>query len=276
MAITRTPKGTATSKVSGNTLTLASVQILAGSSLVVGVAYDTGQGAPTVTWGNRELSQIQVQAQSGAATALFLLRHVNNDRTRTISCTWGGNITAKAMFATMITVAQIADVSQSAGQAATTDPATGAAVTSTDPDTISIAAFGVQGPPSDTIGTVGSGHTSGQRAGTSGAPPASNITIHETFEILTATGNVRATKTGATSRSWANTIAALKNSKRWSTRSISPSEFNDLEELFEASNIDFDNHAFRYNSSIDTWEIYDVTDIGTLVATRTNGTNVWE
>ena len=263
--ITRIAKGTATSKTSGTTLSLASVDIVAGQALVVGVAYDTGQGAPTVTWGNRELSQIELQAESGAATAMFLLRHINNSATRTVTATWAGAITAKAMFVTVIDGVKIQDVSQSAGQAATTDPATGAAVTSTQPDTIQIAAFGHQGPPSDTIGTVGSGHTSGQRAGTSGAPPASNITIHETFEILTATGNVRATKTGATSRSWANVIMAVKESLR-NRSGITPTDLHDVEEIFDTAGIDFRDAVFKYNNADDVWEAYETTTPGTLRA----------
>lgn len=265
--ITRTAKGTATSKTSGTSLAVNSVAMVAGDAMVVGVVYDTGQGAPTVAWGNRNLSQIQLQTESGAATAIFLLRHINNAATRNVVATWAGNITAKAMFVTAISGVKIQDVSQSAGQAATTDPATGTAVTSTQPDTISIAAFGHQGPPSDTVGTVGSGHTSGQRAGTSGAPPASNVTIHETFEILSATGSVRATKTGATSRSWANVILAVKESLRF-RQGITPNDLRSVEEIFDTAAVDFNDAIFRFNPQSDQWEAYEQASLGTLRATR--------
>lgn len=273
--IARTAKGTATSKISGTTLSLASVSMNQEESLVVGVAYDTGQGAPIVTWGNRVLDQIVTRAESGAATALFLLRHINNTRTRTITCTWGGAIVAKAMFATMVEGAKVQDVSAGATSAATADPNTGIAATSTVPNTIQISAMASQGPSSDTVGTVGDGHTSGQRAGTSGASPTSNITIHETFEILSATGDVRASKTGATSRSWANVILAVKESLRF-RQGITPSDLRDAEIFFDTAGANWRDHGFRFNAVLDQWEVYDVTDIGTLIASRPNTDSIWE
>jgi len=274
MSIVRTAKGTAILKTSGTTLTLESVEILSGRSLVVGVAFDAGEGPPTVKWGNRDLSRIELQSQSGASTALFLLRHIRNTNTRTITCTWTGAIIAKAMFATMIGGVETQDVSQSTGQASTTNPATGPTVVSTRPETISIAAMGSQGPESDDPGTVGSGHTSGQRVGTSGGADDTNVTIHETFEILTQTGNVRATKTGATSRSWSNVILAVKKSLRFKM-AISPTDLQTVEGLFEDNSLDWNNHAFRWNASLDRWEAYDVTDIGTLVASMESGDSQW-
>lgn len=272
--IVRTAKGTATSKVSGTTLALASVEIIAGSSLVVGVTFDAGQGPPVVTWGNRELSRIVLQSQGGASTALFLLRHVNNTNTRTITCTWAGAIVAKAMFATMVTGVQIQDVDAKQGQTTTQDPTTGVAATSTEPDTIQISALGSQGPSSDTPGTIGEGHTGGQRAGTTGGGAATNVTVHETYEILSATGDVRAAKTGATSRSWANVILAIKQSFR-GHQGITPSDLQVVEGLFEADALDWENHAFKYNAALDRWEVYDVTNIGTLVAFMAAGDSVW-
>lgn len=272
--ITRTAKGTATSKASGTTLVLASVEILQGQSLVVGVAYDTGAGAPVVTWGNRELSQIVVRTESGAATALFLLRHINNTHTRAITCTWPSAITAKAMFATMVQGVQIQDVSTGASEASTADPTTSTAVTSTKPDTIQIAAFGSQGPPSDAVGTVNLGHTSGQRAGTSGIPPASNITIHETYEILSATGDVRATKSTATARTWANVIMAIKISIKHK-QAISPTDIAAVEELFETASADIKDAYFHYDRSADVWKCYENSTAGTLRATYNPATGAW-
>lgn len=272
--IVRTAKGTAISKVSGTTLSLASVFIKSGASLVVGVAYDAGQGAPVVTWGNRVLSQIVTRSQSGAATALFLLRHINEDRTRTITCTWSGAIVAKAMFVTQVQGVKIQDVSTGAAEASTGSPTTGTAVTSTEPDTIQIAAMGSQGPPSDAAGTIAEGHTSGQRAGTTGAPPASNITIHETYEILSATGDVRSTKSGATARTWANVILAIKESLRRS-QGIGPSDQQPVEAIFEIAGLDANDIAYKFNPGTDQWEAFDLTT-GTLRAIRPNNTGTWE
>lgn len=271
--ITRTALGTATSKTSGTTLALASVAMKSGASLVVGVAYDTGQGAPVVTWGNRTLSQIVTRSQSGAATALFLLRHINEDRTRTITCAWSGAITAKAMFATQVQGVKIQDVDAGAAEASTADPTTGTAATSTQPDTIQIAAFGSQGPSTDTLGTIGEGHTAGQRAGTTGAPPASNVTIQETYEILTATGDVRATQTTATARTWANVILAIKESIRRS-QGIGPSDQQPVEAIFETAALDANDIAYKFNPGSDQWEAFDLTT-GTLRAIRANSNGTW-
>lgn len=265
--IVRTAKGTATSKVSGTTLALASVEIIAGSSLVVGVTFDAGQGPPVVTWGNRELSRIVLQSQGGASTALFLLRHINNTNTRTITLTWGGAIVAKAMFATMVTGVQIQDVDAKQGQTSTQDPTTGVAATSTEPDTIQISALGSQGPSSDTVGTIGEGHTGGQRAGTTGGGAATNVTVHETYEILSATGDVRAAKTGATSRSWANVILAVKKSFR-SNQGITPTDLQAVEDIFETANADYNDVVFKFDPATDEWKAYEVANPGTLRATR--------
>lgn len=271
--IIRTAKGTATSKTSGTTLTLASVAMNSGGTLVVGATYDAGQGAPVVTWGNRTLSQIVTRSQSGAATALFLLRHINEDRTRTITCTWSGAITAKAMFATQVEGVKIQDVSTGAAEASTADPTTGTAVTSTQPDTIQIAAFGSQGPSTDTVGTIGEGHTVGQRAGTTGAPPASNVTIQETYEILTATGDVRSTQTTATARTWANVVLAIRESFRRS-QGIGPSDQQPVEAIFETAGLDANDICYQFNPGSDEWEAFDL-PTGTKRATRPLSTGTW-
>jgi hypothetical protein len=273
--IIRTPKGTQSSKALGNTLSLAGVEMPRQSALIVGVIYETGQGAPLVKWGQRELSQIVTQTQTGIATALFILRHINNHRTRPVTCTWAGDITAKAMFVTGLEHVNIKDVSQNNGQTTTADPATGAVVQSTKPKTIQIAAFGSRGPESDDAGVVGSGHASGQRVGSTGAPPNSNVTIHETYEVLSAVGNVRATKTGATPRPWANVILAIKRSNRAHV-GITISDLEACQGLFVTASLDWKNHAFRFNAETDEWEVYDVTDIGTRIGRMPAGDVLWE
>jgi hypothetical protein len=266
LIITRVGKGTASSKTSGTTLTLSSVDVRSGSSIIVCLAYDNENGAPTsVTWGNRELSQLIVRAQSGMSTAIWILRHIHNHRTRTITATWSSAITAKVMAVTEIKRAHILDVSQGNTQTATADPATGTPVTTTYDHTFHIAVFGSRGPGNDTVGTPGVGHASGQRVGTNGAPPISNVTLHETFEELTSTGNCRATKTGATVRDWANVIIAIKHSTK-RRQGISPSDFNDVEAIFETANLDMKDCIWKWNRADDRWDAYETTDPGTLRA----------
>lgn len=212
MAITRTAKGTAQSKASNTSLTISNVSLNAGDLLVVGVGYETDFALNSVQWGNRDLRLVADSPATQGDTRVRIYRaRVKNTDTRDVVATWAGNMSARAMFATALTEVSKKDVGSTNTHAAgTTAPNTGTAVTSTVADTISIAAFVSGGPSTDTVGTVGNGHTSGQRVGTTGGGAATNVTIHETFEILSSTGNIRASKTGATGRIWANSIVAFR------------------------------------------------------------------
>jgi len=213
MAITRTAKGTAGTKVSGTTLTISGVSFTPGSTLVVGIAWEEDHVGekPAIKRGNKDLKFIASSQQKQGDTFVRLYkRRIKKGGSKDIVATWPSNHTARAMFATQITESSAKDVQQSNGNASGTSPATGTAVTSTIADTISIAAFASVGPTNDTAATAGAGHTIGQRVGTSGAPPASNITLQETYEILSATGNVRSTLTLTTAREVAATIVAFK------------------------------------------------------------------
>jgi len=212
VAITRTALGTASSKAATTSLTLTNVTLDEGDFLVVGVAYETDAAIDSVKWGGKELRLSKGQTQGDTRVRLYQKR-IRKSATKDITITWAANMSARAMFAVKLTEVGRKDVEQGNSQTATTSPATGSAVTSTVADTISIAAFASLGPSGDTPGTAGAGHTLGQRDGTTGAPPASNVTIQETYEILSATGNVRATMTGATSRDWANVIVAYRASQ---------------------------------------------------------------
>jgi hypothetical protein len=270
--MTRTAKGTASSKASGTTLAVNSVSAVPGDALVVGIVYDTGAGAPTVKWGQRSLRQksTATQVQSGIAVATFILSHINNTATRNIVATWGGSITAKAMVIVGITGANITDVAAKQGQTATGSPDT-TSDTSTVADTISIAFFGSEGPSSDTVGTVGSGHTSGQRVGTAGIPPVSNVTIHETYEILSSTGTIQATKTGATSRDWASVIVALKASRGTQNLAVTASDYIAIEEKFESASKDYSLLATMFNEELGRFEAFESTDMATVICHSGNG-----
>lgn len=211
MAITRTAKGTAQSKAANTTLQISNVALNAGDLLIVGLGYETDFALNDVQWGSRSLNIVANSGATQGDTRVRLYRaRVRDTATRNIVATWAGNISARAMFATAITEASVKDVGSTATFASgTTAPNTGTAVTSTVADTISIAAFVSGGPSTDTAGTAGDGHTLGQRVGTTGGAAGTNVTIQETFEILSATGDVRASLSGATGRIWACSIAAF-------------------------------------------------------------------
>ncbi len=221
MGIVRTAKGTASAKTSGTTLTLSSVTVTAGRTLVVGIAYDNSHGDPVVKLKNKEFRLVPGSKQAnGIGTVAFFRKLIHKSGTRDVVATWTDNITARVMFVTEITEASKKDVGNSNANDSTTAPGTGSAATSTAADTISIAAFASLGPSSDTPGSAGVGHTLGQRVGTTGSPPTSNATIQETYEILSATGNVRSALSGATSRDWASTVIAFKATQKYTVKEV--------------------------------------------------------
>ncbi len=212
MAQTRTAKGTNATKVSGTSLTITGVTCDWGSTLIVGIAYDNTVGAPTVMYGKRELTEIikRANAGTGITVALFKAAYLRHSNTRDIIATWSSAITERAMFATQILEAGAKDVESSAEQDGTTTPATGAAETTTVADTIHVAAFAANGPDNDDPATANLGHTIGQRIGMAGAPATSNVTLQESYEILTATGDCRATLSLTTERDCCAVIVAFK------------------------------------------------------------------
>jgi len=263
MAITRTAKGTAQSKAANPTLTLSSVALNAGDMLVVGLGYETDAAIVSVKWGNRSLKLVTSSGATHGDTRVRLYRaRVRNTFVRDVVVTWAANMSARCLFATALTEVSIKDVgSTNTHGSGTTAPTTGAAVTSTDPDTMSIAAFVSEGPSGDTAGTAGVGHTLGQRVGTTGGGASSNVTIQETFELLTVVGNVRATLSGATGRTWATSIVAFRSSevytiisaerKLWSGHPASDSVHFRIE---DAANV------LRFEMSIATEAFLQMTD----------------
>lgn len=212
----RVPKGTVQAKDTGDTLILPDVAVKKNNLIVVMLAYTAQLGAPlTVKWGERELGQRsnKVNIGSGLEASMWTVPAVVNNGTRDIVATWdapGDTDEARAMIVTVVEGANVVDVCSARQLDATTDPATGAVVTTTVDNTFHVALFASKGPSNDTVGTPGSGHSGGQRIGTGGPVPISNVTIQETYEELTSIGACRGTLTGATERDWASIIIAFK------------------------------------------------------------------
>ena len=210
MAIVRTAKGTATDKSSALSMTVASVQIPKDTSMVVGVGYDAGEGNPTMTWGNRVRQPRVVQNALGVRCSLFVIFNNGATRTNDVVVEWDTTApTAKAMFVTQIDEVRHRDYTAT-NSGSTTTPTSGALVSTTYAEQYLTGLFVSEGPSGDTAGTPVLGYTSGQRAGTTGGAAISNITIHETFKITTATEDTRSRKTGATARDWVVIATGLK------------------------------------------------------------------
>ncbi len=106
MAQTRTAKGINSDKASGSSLSINDISITEGGTLVVGIAYDNSQGAPTsVKFGNRGLNERRkkTNAGSGFTVAIWTAPYIRHPNIRDLVATWASDIGARAMFATQIT-----------------------------------------------------------------------------------------------------------------------------------------------------------------------------
>lgn len=277
MAITRTAKGTAQSKANGTTLTISNVAMVEGDLLVVGLVFETDASLSTVKWGSRNLKPVSnTNFVRGDTRTRIYRAKVGTTATRDIVAMWGEIMSARAMAAVSISGAVALDQSGGQNQASGTSLDTTNVGTSTVADTISIAFFGTGGPSGDTQGTAGSGHTLGQRIGTTGAGAASNVTLQETYEILTATGTIQATLTLSTSRISANSIAAFSPTEEH-LFGVVPTDLNDIRRIFagKVTPIDYEAMSFFWNDDENRWEVYDrgadINNTDTLIAFQDGG-----
>jgi rubrerythrin len=130
--------------------------------------------------------------------------------TNDVVATWDTTApTAKVM--TVIVSEEATKIDRKSGnpQAAETDPGSGKEQNTTFANELFIGAFASEGPPTDDRGTFQNGFTAGQRVGTSGAPPTSNITLDTGYKIVSAKETTRAKKTGATERDHVTLLTML-------------------------------------------------------------------
>ena len=245
-----------------------------------GVGTGTGtalEHPQSVKFGSRKLKQVAntrtSELNSGITTAQYR-GIIEGTNSRTLTYTWASSIAARVCTATDYGKAGPRDVGKGNAQASTTNPTTGVALTTTVADTIHACAFGSNGPVEDTVGTIQVGHTSVQRDGTTGGVAATNVTIHETYEILTATGDCRGAKISTTARRWANCITAFSGNT-YNEQGLVPGEFKLVAEKFEAVSKDFGDACFHFDVENDTWEVFEIdTSAETQVSNAKDGWDV--
>jgi hypothetical protein len=188
--------------------------------IVVGLCFDNSAGDPTsVTWGGIPL-RLKIKRENnvaGMTTALFLRRRVRNGGNNDIVVTWPGNIQARAMFVTVLRgVNSVDDASGNIENPATTDPVTGTTTVLEFPNTFAMGVFGSEGPPSDLSGVaeiqndgVFQPATEGQRVGTAGGGPNTNVTVQEVFLPLDSNVATQGRLVGADNNRWANLISVF-------------------------------------------------------------------
>lgn len=211
MAFTRTAKGTAISKASGTTLALASVALAAGSSLVVGVAHDP-VAITTVKWGTTDLVKDREETFAGNVQGSIWSLHNASASTQTITVTFDSAITAKALFAIQVVADKgpiLTDVFTSA-QGTSASPSSGSAGSQTYQGEFAVGLIGTEGPLGDSAGTWDSSYSNGQRNGTTGSTPDTNITISEGYYTTQIATGTTASKTGITSVDWVALVVTYK------------------------------------------------------------------
>jgi len=215
MAVARTAKGTANSKTSGTTLSLASVAIAQDCSVVVFLAHDP-VSVTSVTWNSIGLTKEKEETHGTNVQGSIWALHDCNAATGTVTVTFGSAIDAKAMTVIQLQgdlveaggrQALVTDVAVSS-QGTGTAPASGTSAALTYPGEFAVGMIGVEF-------TFGSGGTSnfsnGQSSSTSGGVADTNIGVADYFlqvgEVTTGQG---ISNTGATSGDWTALCVVFK------------------------------------------------------------------
>lgn len=216
----RTAAGTASSKTSGSTLTISNVSLTADAALVVCLGYDDAQGHPTsVKWGQRNLKSRVARDPAGydIAMSIWTIGSVRDTATKNVVATWAGNIVERAGVATELEgVNRIDERAGNNDSTTTTTPTTGLTIPLSSRFNYALCFFVSEGPSGDTVtsGTIhddGSAATAsiGQRAGTVGPAPVSNVTVQETFLELTSPLASQGDLIAGTSRLWVSAIITM-------------------------------------------------------------------
>lgn len=274
---TRTARGTAQSKASGTTLTVASFTLPKDHSLQVGIGCENSAGPPTSVAMNGRPLKRKENANNATASlncSMWIKARAAVPQTGTLVATWSSSINARAMFASTLDAPMRIDETISASDASTTTPNTGTSAALATETDFAICAFASKGPSGDTAATGqqigGSTATLGQRIGTTGAVAATNVTIQETYLQLASASAVAGNLSGVTSRRWASGLITVRPTIE-SRAAIAPTDLQFARDVFDGKGtpIPHENMAWYYNEEDDRWEVYDASSdvgAGTLVA----------
>lgn len=254
MAITRTARGSITSKTSGTTLTIASQTVAARSLLVVYLAYDD-QTLSSVTFAGTPMTLGDAVIGGGVRTRLAWL-YVASGTTGTIVATWSAALVAKAMAADSFVSSQTTWLPNEDSNAANTGNGTAASTAATaaivgGTESIRVGVVGTEGPSGDTAGTWVEPNTGGLRVGTTGNPAAGNVTVSAAYSLAPTAGSTTGlSKTGMTSRDWGAAIRSFY----WALPiTVVNGSFTADAVLKSTVNATFTANAVIYNPTISTY-----------------------
>lgn len=187
MAQTRTAKGTIASKTSGTTLTIPNISMIGGDAIIIAVGWDSSVSANpgSVQYAGRDLDFVEGKT-TGTWRCRVYQKLVYNTKTRDAEVIWPTANTTKVMIATSIHQASKWNLTGDNENLANTASHTGLAVAIDHINTLHMGFHMTNGPSGDLIGTSSTGHTLGQRVGTTGDADTTNVTLQETYKIIEA------------------------------------------------------------------------------------------
>jgi FG-GAP repeat len=209
----RTALGTGNEKTATSPWTaLSSVTLNAGDALLVCISsFDTVTG---VTWNGTSMTQDATAGTPGTTGAVYIYSLPNATAgtgnivvTLSGASTKGKALTATA-FSDLATSSMLDQTSAATGSS--TGPSSGATATTTAANELLFGCLSANGPVGDPAEPWGYNFTDGQRDGTTGGSTTSNMTAHDGYKTVGATGNYTATNYLSISRAWQTAIATYK------------------------------------------------------------------
>ena len=208
---TRTAKGAATAKASSTTVTLSSVSLTEGHS-VFAIVGGHGTGVPSVDAGTRTMNKVIQRVDNTASfnATIHYIRRIKNGNTRDFVATFPSAVTAKSLIVLTLDIPVI--FFEGAGNIQNTASPTTSANLLDLPvhDCFHLAGMIHEGPDSDAVLTPPTDWNTGQRDGTVGAPPISNVTAAEFWKIGRCIDPEEMDATGTETRDWCNVLATFK------------------------------------------------------------------
>lgn len=216
MSIARVARGTASGKGIAQ-LTISAVTCAAGSSLEVGIAFDTAASDSALpTWGGIPMTLVLSDNLGGGSMfEIYRLDNVSAGTHDVVTQDWFANWDSLAGWAAMGAVEITGPTAAPQDQlknapGSGTSPDSGNTGTTSQADELLMGWIGVEGPSTDASLNWGNSFSTGQRIGTSGGPATANATLAEGYRVVSAAGAYAAAGSLTTSRAWNAAIVTHK------------------------------------------------------------------
>ncbi len=225
--------GTAQKRETGRGTTLAitsSAAVSAGTQVLISFAMDSATGTVSAvdSGGNTYVVDADI-TNTGSVRSVILRSSLTSALSvgSTITITHP-SVVARAATASafngLATTSPLDVTARSTGNGKTVN--SGTTATTTEFNELLFGAFGVEAPTTDTF-AAGTGFTALTGVGSTGSPPASNISAHAEYRIVSTTGAYAANGTLSAKDNWAAAIATYKMAPptvQWSAATTSLSE----------------------------------------------------